>query len=473
MKPKTYIHQLPLSVPAAYSSQSINVYGFAFKPGRLGATLGVDKLRSYHWRVPWKQILKCEPTNPRYWGLTEFGFAAGLALILSWGFIAQFPYDRVMLGPLQGFGGYSLLLGLVVVISWQTWLCRANSLGRKILGGASALLVGLSLVLIRVIWTPRIDPLADRDEALATAWRGLVEGIGPYSQPTPQGNPISPLLGGVLLYGPVDALGLAEFYDVLAFAICFAVGLLYLGIRPLLGIFTIWGATAATRWEIAIQSDGWINAALVAISALTFWHFLNARRGSARYLTALVLASLLLILCVSYRAQYLLVFLPLIVIVFKRWGWSEQLLATASSGLLALLLSGLPLVLGNTAHGPLHVSDVFDPMDSMPLAWVLLALFFAICLYCLRFVVSISGAFMWTVLSSLGPIAAIGLVQIDWGTFASTPAQFIMQYPPPILEPFGQYALTAHNSGLLLLGLVSLVLPKGSSPKNGRPTRVE
>lgn len=103
------------------------------------------------------------------------------------------------------------------------------------------------IVFLRLNLTPETDPLADRDEALKVAWRGLDSGAGPYASPTPVGNPIRPLLGGLLLFGPFVMTVLTEVLDVVAFASFFLMLMRQAGWRASLAVTTLLLASAAFR----------------------------------------------------------------------------------------------------------------------------------------------------------------------------------------------------------------------------------
>lgn len=396
---------------------------------------------------------------PREWRLRDAALAAFLMLALSWGFVALFPYDRVILGPLTGVGGFSLLIILLVLATWFLLMAPRHGRWRDVLAILLALGCVFVILTLRIHWTPGIDPLADRDEALEVAWRGLASGSGPYSAPTPIGNPISPLLGGVLLFTPFELLGATELFDVVAAVVLTALLFRYCGWRPATALVTLLLASAPFRWEVLIQSDGWINAALVALAAVWSARALSGLNGTMKSRISLGLASVLLVLAVCYRIHFALILLPLAAWVWRSVPPRTALTWLLSVGLASALLVLVPFLVWPTPYGPQHVAGLFDVSDVGGPVLAVAALSGALLLWALTWVHSVVAVLRWTALALLTLIVLLGLSQTDWTSIAEDPVGAVTAYPPVVLGGFGSYPLTAHNAGILLIGLLSLVAP--------------
>ena len=408
---------------------------------------------------------------PRVWTLRDFLLAVFFVLGLSLGFIALFPYDTVILGPMTGVGGFAGLQLLILAASWLLYMrarhTRWTDAGAVLLWATAA----LSIVLLRVQWTAAIDPLADRDEALDVAWHGLIAGVGPYVQPTPLGNPISPLMGGILLFGPFELLGLTEVFDVISLVIVGVVLVRVIGIRPTGALAAVLFASAAFRWEVVIESDGWINAAYVGLGVV--WAAAAIRRPLHGWRSSLNVAasSIFLSTAIAYRIHFAIVLVPLLIWALRSVGRARALAWVIGVLSFATALALAPLLAWPAPFGPQHVSE-FLPSRQVGGIVVLAGLCMAAALlWLLSRVRSIEDVLRWTALSIMGAFFLLGFSQVDWEAIGQAPLAAFTGYPPLFLKSFGTYALTANNGGVLFLGLLALTLPRGylSSVKEEPP----
>lgn len=275
------------------------------------------------------------------------------------------------------------------------------------------------------------------------------------------------MIGGVLLFGPFMLLGLSEFFDLIYQIIFAALLFRSVGWRSGLAFLLLFSASPAMKWEIIIQSDRWINAALVAASTLWFGKDLLSTTEKSHQKLALLASSAALAISLTYRASYMIILLPLFILATKirptrqTLGWILALIAQIG------ILLVITFLIFPTPYGPQHVRGIVQDFEVTPLSLLIILTIAIVLTVALGRLKALSGVLMWTSIALLSIVLILGISSTSWSELLSSPIESLTSYPPIWLESFGVYPLVASNAGILLLGLLALVWPNQSAPSTG------
>ncbi|QWZ09364.1 hypothetical protein KRR39_06200 [Nocardioides panacis] len=338
----------------------------------------------------------------------------------------------------------SLLVLTSVVAVLAVW---AAAMSRRRLGARTALLALAVVVELfaawYILWQPIYGPGSDNAEALELGVRQLAHLDNPWEVTTRFGNPLSPMLGGYLLAAPFVLVS----GDVYAQPLVWMALLVFVlfrtaGVHATLAVSVLFLFSPHTRLWLPNQSDNWIVG--VAVLLTSWWGLGALRRGRrpAEWASALMFG-----VSLSYRFTLWVAVVPIAVFfvrefgIRRAFGWMYVAGATTAAlcfGPLAFdaqtYLSGpFAAGVGKATSGGVSVGPWLVAVATLAvLAW--------------RSARVRYWADVWSAVSITlaAMIAALAVTRLPGGVVAAV----------------ASYETIAYNGTWLILGLVSLVLPR-------------
>jgi hypothetical protein len=240
-----------------------------------------------------------------------------------------------------GVESYVMATGLVVaLIGALVMMDTPIRVPPRLAGWLSAvLLLALALLYLRYY---DVESTWDRGDALAVGVNQVMSGRSPYAAETNLGNPISPMLGGILLAAPFVVIGGSVYWmgmTWLSAATLFMT--LRSGAQAGLAFLALMIASPLVRIELANQSDIVVNGlALLLFGSLSLWLARRAR-VSATWGSLFAASAAGFALAVAYRIPFGLVAIPLVAYLWRLAGSAMTILWVA---VLASTLAGLTVI---------------------------------------------------------------------------------------------------------------------------------
>jgi hypothetical protein len=210
----------------------------------------------------------------------------------------------------------------------------------RLAGGLSAAFL-LALALLYSSWYD-LEPTWDRGDALAVGVNQLMSGRSPYTAQTNLGNPVSPMLGGILLAAPFVVIGGSVYWmgmTWLSAATLFTT--LHSGAQAGLAFLALMIASPLVRIELVNQSDLVVNAlALLLFGSLNLW-LARRVRVNAIWRSLFVAGAAVFAFAVAYRIPFGLVTIPLAAYLWRLAGSTLTILWVA---VFATALAGLTVI---------------------------------------------------------------------------------------------------------------------------------
>lgn len=335
---------------------------------------------------------------------------------------------------------YSLVLAVIVFAAlWLLFMAREERWWTTVIsttGMTVALYYAWSLYLQ---YEPHYGPVSDRATALQYGWEELSAGRNPYYRHTQLDNTISPMLGGIILAGPFVLLNGDMYWQQMVFlALTLLVLSLLCGPRAGCVAGALLVFSPAMRLEMGMQSDGWVNAAALALSGMALYLLAGRCTRSRAWWWLYVAASLLFALAFSYRFIYAVLALPLAAVLWRHHGLRVMLTAAIPAAVLSAALIFGPWLADPDAYAPFTKATLGTSEASVPQLPLLTAI------ACVTATV-VGTLLTRTVAGVWGTMAAVSLtliVMTGWGQHA-----------------WYQYLTYAYNGGTLIFLLFALLLP--------------
>lgn len=407
------------------------------------------------WVEP-NRLLRPGAFAERRWGWREAAIALVLFAGPGWAFYrgvnpprATYPAEHMpysyppMLIP---------FIPLALLVVGFIWVCLLSDTRLRLPASAARVLS----VVVFVQFVSFVLPGAyefrhgsDNVEALEVGASAILHFNDPYLFTTHYGNPIAPLLGGLLLVTPL--LALMHTLDLL--------NVIWLGGLAFL-IDRRWGPWAAasmliyftqlpwTRLSLPLANDHAVAAAGVALFGS--WGFYLATRDRPVHPLLRWFWACLFACALVYRLTMLVAVLPLAVLYIRRLGWQEARRWIVPSGLVSALLLLVPLVVHPRAYleGPIRMNLAKGASDSVPYSslYVLLA----------TLVVLAVGAWFVRSLSSVWAVVAAALATMLLTVYGLR----LFEMSP--WEAFNRYETRWYPGWVFVFALASLLCPRTS-----------
>jgi hypothetical protein len=290
----------------------------------------------------------------------------------------------------------------------------------------------------------------DRATALQYGAEELLAGRNPYYRHTQLGNTISPMLGGLLLAVPFVLTHGDLYWQGLVWFVLLIGGLTWwCGARAGVVTAALLFLSPAFRFELAIQSDGWVNGAALVVTGTAVYLLAGRYRASRWWTTAYVVAAILFALAFSYRFIYAVLALPLLVLLWRHYGRRAALTAAIPAGLASAVLIFGPYLADPAVYAPFTKAGLGTSETTVPGLPLITAV------ACIG--VTVIGTLLMRSLAGVwGTMFAVSLVFIaltGWGQ-----------------HQWYQYLTYAYNGAALVFGLVALALPT-NAPEGVRRDR--
>ena len=198
------------------------------------------------------------------WEWSPNEFAVAFALVATSG-LATLPIVVTTLtwkwGAASYLGTTALLIGTVGALLMRKTRLRPPTC-------IAGVTTGLLLLTLAIVFSRYdIEATWDRGDALRVGVQQLLQGESPYAVVTNLGNPLSPMLGGILLAAPFVALAGDVYWMSLTWlAATTAFVAVRSGAHAALTFLVLMAGSPLVRLELAVQSDIAVNAeALFAV----------------------------------------------------------------------------------------------------------------------------------------------------------------------------------------------------------------
>lgn len=309
--------------------------------------------------------------------------------------------------------------------------------------------VGMALCLYATLlvynhYGPHFAPLSDRATALQYGFEELRAGHNPYYRHTQLDNTISPMLGGIILAGPfVLAHGDLWWQGMIWLGIVMAFLSWLCGARTGLVAGALLVFSPAIRFEVSIQSDGWINGAALAVSGTLLYLLAGRYRRSRWWTAAYVAAALFFALAFSYRFIYAVIALPLGVLLWRHYGLRAMLTAAVPAGVASAVLIFGPYLADPTVYAPFTKASLGTSETTVPG----LPLITAIACVAITLVGTLLMRSLAGVWGTMFAVSLVFVVLTGWGQHA-----------------WYQYLTYAYNGAALIFVLFALSLPLRPPP---------
>lgn len=269
----------------------------------------------------------------------------------------------------------AVVYAVVVAIALPTVIGRhadklAKGMGFK--GMAILLVVGLALLGVAfeigypIANSGRFGPGSDRDEALNQAVSALLAGNYPYYQKTYLGNPITPMPGSLILAAPFHwLLGNSSYQNLFWIGVF---GLLLIGgrsSRPIGSILVFglaWAMSPVLAQEFLTGGDMLANSLFVAVSS--YW-VIEALSNPDRSKLEMVASSVLLGICLSSRANFIVIVPIIFFAVARRRDYATALTYGALAALTLAALTAAFYLHDPAAFSPLHTASKLAKFNNL------------------------------------------------------------------------------------------------------------
>lgn len=256
-----------------------------------------------------------------------------------------------------------------VEVARRVDIARRVDVARRVDSACAVCLLAVLLVayVVYIKYVEYYAPVTDRATALQYGFEEVLAGRNPYYRHTQLDNTISPMLGGILLAGPfVLASGTMYWQGMVWLLVTLSFLAWWRGPRMALVAGMLLLASPAMRLELALQSDGWVNGAALAIIGTTL-HGLAGRSGRSRaWLAATLAVSVLFGMALAYRFIYLVVALPLGVLIWRRFGGRALLVAAAPAAVVSVALILGPYLADPSVYAPFQKASLGTHDHSLP-----------------------------------------------------------------------------------------------------------
>lgn len=402
--------------------------------GVRGFGLGLPDWRGRRWRV-WECLT------------VALGYA-----YLSWlpvGFMTRKGGSMGWMGwPMTSIPRAVLLSLLAFAVGWVVVRTRERA------WTVVASLVGMIVCTVVAYWVYRqyVDhyaPVTDRATALQYGFEELMAGRNPYYRQTQLGQTISPMVGGLILAGPfVLTHGDMYWQGMVWFVITLAFLTWLGGARAGLVAGALLLFSPAFRLELSIQSDGWANAAALAVTGTALYLLAGRYRRSRWWTAAYVAGALVFALAFSYRFIYVVLALPLGVLLWRHYGLRAMLTAAVPAGVASLLMIFVPYFADPSVYAPFTKAGMGTTEFTVPGLPIITAVACVL--------VTVAGTFLMRSMAGV------------WGTMFAVSLVFIT------LTGWGQhlwyqYLTWAYNGAAIVFALFALCLPRQAPPGVAAP----
>lgn len=301
---------------------------------------------------------------------------------------------------------------------------------------------------------PLYAPLSDNAEALEIGVRRLLAGRDPWAVETRFAHHPSPMLGGYLLAAPFVLLT-GSVYGAQLGWMALLLGALWRWASPhaALVVGLLFTASAHTRLGVPNESDNWIVAVAVLLSAWWGWRVLHGGGMLAWWASSAVFG-----VALSYRFILWVAVVPLAVFLVRDVGRARALRWMGVAGGVTVALSFGPLLWVPRTYLTGPVAMAADKVaDQLPGArWVVAVLTVTALLWASSRVRSWADVWAATALALAVMVGAVVLTRLPAGIPAAV----------------ASYETVAYNGTFLVLGLVSLALRRGRTDACTAPTRL-
>jgi hypothetical protein len=308
---------------------------------------------------------------------------------------------------------------------------------------AGLLLVCTFFVAWYVQIQPYLGPTSDNAEALEIGVQQLVDGQDPWAVQTRLGGIPSPMLGGFLLAAPfVLVAGSVYWQQVVWMGLLLAALFRWEGPRTAFTVGLLFIASAHTRHWVPNQSDNWIVAVAVLLTAWLGRRSLHNESSWGRIITALLFG-----VALSYRFILWVAVVPLAVSLIREFGWARAARWLSTAGVVTLALSLGPLLVVPETYlaGPVAMASgkVGNTLPGAP--WIVAGLTLTVVAWASSRVRSWADVWAATAVSLAAMIAGLVIVRLPGGW----------------KQAVATYETVAYNGTFLILGLVALALRHG------------
>lgn len=268
------------------------------------------------------------------------------------------------------------VVGLLVVAF--IWVLLMTSRTVRLPGAVARLITVLLFVQFTSFVLPGAYELrhgSDNVEALEVGALALLHLDNPYLAQTHYGNPVAPLLGGLLLVVPLVALmHTLDLINVIWLGVCAVAVDRYWGPWAACAMVLYFTLLPWTRLSLPLANDHAITAAGVVLFGSVGFHLASREkpvRPLLRWLWAALFACALV-----YRVTMWVAVVPLAVLFVRQLGWTVTLRWMLPASALSITLLAAPLAFDPSAYidGPLRANFAKGTSGSVPHASAYIAL---------------------------------------------------------------------------------------------------
>ncbi len=316
------------------------------------------------------------------WSIRYVVPVAAAYALLSWlpvGYLASTrgaadPLDvgRGLALPFSSVLASALVSAVLFMLAWwvmgRAWPGRSRW-GRRvdIVCAVCLPLILVTAYLLYVRYVGYYAPVSDRATALQYGFEEFLAGRNPYSRHTQLDNTISPMLGGIIMAGPfVLAWGTMYWQGLTWLAATLAFLAWWRGPRLAFVAGVLLLVSPTMRLELAIQSDGWVNGAALAIVGTTLYALAGRHDRSHAWLAATLTVSALFGFALAYRFIYLVVVFPLGALIWRRFGARALLVTAVPAAIVSLVLILGPYFADPSVYAPFEKASLGTNDHSLP-----------------------------------------------------------------------------------------------------------
>lgn len=231
-----------------------------------------------------------------------------------------------------------------------SWVCPLGCVG-----------VFAAALHVYLLWVGHYAPVTDRATALQIGFDLLREGENPYSGQTQLGNPIAPMLGGIVLAGGfITVTGSLYWYGLTTLVVLMIAMVPLGGARAAFMVGGLLVFSPMIRMELYSQSDSWTNMVWLAlVGALTHW--VARRPTNGRWVwVALVAVGILFGLTLAYRYIYSPIAIPLAALMLRDAGLARTVTCAVPAAFVSLGLAIFPWLIAPGIYAPFLKADHAD-----------------------------------------------------------------------------------------------------------------
>lgn len=296
---------------------------------------------------------------------------------------------------------------------------------------------------IYLAWVDHYAPVTDRATALQIGWDLLRAGENPYTGQTQLGNPIAPMLGGIILAGAfITATGSLYWYGITALIVLIVVLARVAGVRASFAVGALLVFSPMIRLELYSQSDSWINVLWLALAG-AFAHWSICRRTlRASTVVAIIVAGLVFGLAAAYRYIYSPMVIPLLALMLRDAGWRRTAIFAIPAGVVSIALSLGPWIADPAIYAPFIKADHADSASIPHFRFFLMIAMLLVYVVGALLVRSVAGVF---VVSAAGTV--IMVLMLIWAG-----------------DGWVSYEAVAYDGAALVLTLLAASWPAAQTP---------